>query len=179
MIGAAGTVSPRRSRIKEGWWEPRLPNLNREENSERNRSDRALRNKAPRSLPERRPREQCAMTASLEGKAKSLSFAVRSRRAEVATKKFNVFAEIGRFNRNRLRSCPSECSGPGVCICGELYLVMICAPAAVRPAFRAGVRVRNGRKHCEDGADDHIFPCNKLGVCAGEEGRHSLRVARP
>ena len=49
MIGAAGTVSPRRSRIKEGWWEPRLPNLNREENSERNRSDRALWNKAPRS----------------------------------------------------------------------------------------------------------------------------------
>jgi hypothetical protein len=33
------------------------------------------------------------MTASLEGRAKSLTFAVRSRGAELATKKFNVFAE--------------------------------------------------------------------------------------
>ena len=51
---------------------------------------------------------------------------------------------------------------------------MICAPAAGRPAFRVGVRDRNGRKHSEDGADDHI-PKNNLGVCAGGEGRHSLR----
>lgn len=36
---------------------------------------------------------QRAMTASLEGEAKSLSFAVRSRGAEAATNKFNVFAE--------------------------------------------------------------------------------------
>jgi len=36
---------------------------------------------------------QCAMTAFLEGRAKSLSFVVRSREAEVATEKFNVFAE--------------------------------------------------------------------------------------
>ena len=57
------------------------------------RSDRALWNTAPRSLPERMPREQCAMTACLEWAAKSLSFAVRSRGAEVATKKVNVFAE--------------------------------------------------------------------------------------
>jgi hypothetical protein len=33
---------------------------------------------------------------------------------------------------------------------------MICAPAAGRPAFRVGVWDRNGRKHREDGADDHI-----------------------
>ena len=33
---------------------------------------------------------------------------------------------------------------------------MICAPAAGRPAFRVGAWDRNGRKHSEDGADDHI-----------------------
>jgi hypothetical protein len=43
--------------------------------------------------PERKPREQCAMTASPKGKAKSLKFEVRSRGAEAAAKKFNVFAE--------------------------------------------------------------------------------------
>ena len=35
---------------------------------------------------------------------------------------------------------------------------MICAPAAGRPAFRVGAWARNGRKRCEDGADDHIAP---------------------
>jgi hypothetical protein len=38
----------------------------------------------------------------------------------------------------------------------KLLVVMICAPAAGRPAFRMGVWDRNGREHCEDGADDHI-----------------------
>ena len=33
---------------------------------------------------------------------------------------------------------------------------MICAPAEARPAFRLGVRERNGRERSEDGADDHI-----------------------
>lgn len=33
---------------------------------------------------------------------------------------------------------------------------MICAPAEARPAFRLGVRERNGRECSEDGADDHI-----------------------
>ena len=32
---------------------------------------------------------------------------------------------------------------------------MICAPAEARPAFRVGVRARNGRERSEDGADDH------------------------
>ena len=38
---------------------------------------------------------------------------------------------------------------------GESF-VMICAPAEARPAFRLGVRERNGRERSEDGADDHI-----------------------
>jgi len=38
----------------------------------------------------------------------------------------------------------------------QLQLVMICAPAAARPAFRMGVWGRNDRKRREDGADDHI-----------------------
>jgi hypothetical protein len=38
----------------------------------------------------------------------------------------------------------------------KLFQVMICAPAAGRPAFRVGARDRNGREHRENGADDHI-----------------------
>jgi len=34
------------------------------------------------------------------------------------------------------------------------HSVMICAPAAGRPAFRVGAWDRNGREHSEDGADD-------------------------
>jgi len=51
---------------------------------------------------------------------------------------------------------------------------MICAPAEARPAFRLGVRERNGRECSEDGADDHSSE-GKLGVCAGNGEAQSPR----
>ncbi len=48
------------------------------------------------------------------------------------------------------------------------FPVMICAPAAARPAFRMGNMGRNGRERSEDGADDHIAPETRVGVCAGK-----------
>lgn len=55
---------------------------------------------------------------------------------------------------------------------------MICAPAEGRLAFRAGAWDLNGRKYGEDSAADHIVDKSGVGVCAGEAGRHSLRVAK-
>ena len=48
---------------------------------------------------------------------------------------------------------------------GKLQSVMICAPAEGCPAFRAGARDRNGRKHSEDGADDHISQKQARSLC--------------
>ena len=52
-----------------------------------------------------------------KGGAKSLSFGVRSREAEVATKKFNVFAEFGdRFYRvNATALFSQRCFCEAVC----------------------------------------------------------------
>jgi hypothetical protein len=50
------------------------------------------------------------------------------------------------------------------------YPVMICAPAAGRPAFRVGSWDRNRRELSEDSADDHTPRESKLGVY-GEAGQ--------
>ena len=55
---------------------------------------------------------------------------------------------------------------------------MICAPAAARPAFRMGVRARNGRERSEDGADDHLSERQTRSLC-GRSGWHSLPAATP
>jgi hypothetical protein len=60
-----------------------------------------------------------------------------------------------------------EIAVPGVMGAVGAFLgavVMICAPADGRPAFRVGAWDRNGRKHSEDGADDHVPKANSESV---------------
>src|SRR5262245_7823464 len=76
--------------------------------------------------------------------------------------------ESMRGHRSSLSPKMNWCCGLVRPPCGELYLVMIWAPADGRPAFRVGAWDRDGREHNEDGVDDHNSPKNRLGVCAGE-----------
>ena len=84
-----------------------------EENSERTAVIARSRNEARRERAKRGEGKERAMTASLEGRAKSVTFAVRSRGAGVATKKFNVFAEIGRFTGIAFEKLPKRMQRPG------------------------------------------------------------------
>ena len=57
------------------------------------------------------------------------------------------------------------------------FSVMICAPQAGRPAFRVGAWDRNGRKHCEDGADDHISERGAKSLSFAARNRGAAEVA--
>ena len=50
---------------------------------------------------------------------------------------------------------------------------------AASAGFRKGGRGGTAGELCEDGADDHLIPTGKLGVCAGKQGGHSLPAAQP